>query len=120
MSCSGEFISRGDVKECSHCGSLSVEDAIKFLQTPGTQFSGSDWKYGWPHKFYIEVPNPDSDELVELGSRTPEPDTPVDKLKWRCYAHGSTPCACPKERATGYYYEPIMGHRKILHYKFYN
>lgn len=21
----------------------------------GTHFSGSDWKYGWPHKFYFEI-----------------------------------------------------------------
>lgn len=41
---------------CSHCGSMTIDDAIKAFQTPGTRWSGSDWKYGWPHKFYIEVP----------------------------------------------------------------
>lgn len=38
---------------CSWCGSMSVEQAIRLLTTPGTRYSGSDWKYGWPHKFYI-------------------------------------------------------------------
>lgn len=38
---------------CSYCGSMSVERAIQLLTTPGTKFSGSDWKYGYPHKFYI-------------------------------------------------------------------
>jgi hypothetical protein len=41
---------------CNYCGSLSVAEAIKALETPGTQFSGSDWKYGWPHKFYLDIP----------------------------------------------------------------
>lgn len=41
---------------CSYCGSLTVADALRFLQTPGTAWSASDWKYGWPHKFYVEVP----------------------------------------------------------------
>lgn len=41
---------------CTWCGSLSVDGVLKAFQTPGTQYSGSDWKYGWPHKFYIEIP----------------------------------------------------------------
>ena len=45
---------KDEVTKCSYCGGLHVQEAIKFLQQPGTQFSGSDWKYGWPHKFYIE------------------------------------------------------------------
>ena len=48
---------------------LTIQEAIKKLQTPGTHFSGSDWKYGWPHKFYIG-----SDKFYneELFSATPE------------------------------------------------
>jgi hypothetical protein len=38
---------------CDYCGSMSPKQAITLLQAPGTEFSGSDWKYGWPHKFYI-------------------------------------------------------------------
>ena len=38
---------------CDRCGSMTVEFAILYLQTPGTKFSGSDWKYGFPAKFYI-------------------------------------------------------------------
>jgi hypothetical protein len=41
---------------CSYCGSLTVADAIKAFQTPGVRWSGCDWKYSWPHKFYIEIP----------------------------------------------------------------
>ncbi len=32
---------------------MAPEEAIRLLQTQGTHYSGSDWKYGWPHKFYI-------------------------------------------------------------------
>lgn len=38
---------------CDYCGSLTVEDVLTLLKTPGTKFSGSDWKYGYPHKFYL-------------------------------------------------------------------
>ena len=38
---------------CSFCGSIHPQEAIELLKTPDTYFSGSDWKYGWPHKFYI-------------------------------------------------------------------
>lgn len=33
--------------------SLTVAQAIDKLKTPGVTYSGSDWKYGWPHKFYV-------------------------------------------------------------------
>lgn len=32
---------------------IKIDEAIKLLRTPGTYFSGSDWKYGFPHKFYV-------------------------------------------------------------------
>lgn len=38
---------------CSYCGSLHPDEAVKLLKTPGTRYSGSDWKYSFPHKFYI-------------------------------------------------------------------
>lgn len=45
-------------RTCSYCGSIHPEDLIKFLNE-GAKLKGSDWKYGWPHKFYVEnIPNP--------------------------------------------------------------
>lgn len=38
---------------CSYCGSMSIDQVLKLLQTPGQAYSGADWKYGWPHKFYF-------------------------------------------------------------------
>ncbi len=40
-------------EHCNYCGSITLEAAIGLLSTPGTHYSGSDWKYGYPHKFYI-------------------------------------------------------------------
>ena len=52
----------GDNKQyrtCSYCGSIHPEDFYNYLTTvPNLKVGGSDWKYGWPHKFYIEnIPN---------------------------------------------------------------
>lgn len=124
--CSGSFSYEHDgIKTCSYCGSISVEDAIKFLKQPGTQFSGSDWKYGWPHKFYIEPVNPDKEKLYPLVFRSHRADgSKVDGTgpndRWYCNAHGERPCTCPKEPATGYYDEVEYGTRPRLNFKFYN
>lgn len=44
-----------DDDTCSYCGSMTAAEAIRRLKTDGTRYSGADWKYGWPHKFYIET-----------------------------------------------------------------
>jgi hypothetical protein len=54
LGCLSGFERRADgVDHCRYCGSISVAHAIELLGKPQTSFSGSDWKYGWPHKFYI-------------------------------------------------------------------
>lgn len=47
---------RDPYPHCSYCGSITVADALRFFRTQGTKWSASDWKYGWPHKFYLDVP----------------------------------------------------------------
>jgi hypothetical protein len=55
-------------RTCSYCGSIHPKDLYRHLSgwPVGIQESlhasgplgGSDWKYGWPHKFYVEgLPN---------------------------------------------------------------
>lgn len=41
---------------CSYCGSLTIDGILEALSTSGTGYSGADWKYGWPHKFYVDIP----------------------------------------------------------------
>jgi hypothetical protein len=40
-------------RRCSYCGSIHPEDLIK-LVGEGAEIQGADWKYGWPHKFYVK------------------------------------------------------------------
>lgn len=42
----------GPHRRCSYCGSLHPEDLMKVLGE-GARLGGADWKYGWPHKFYV-------------------------------------------------------------------
>lgn len=48
---------------CSYCGSIHPNQALFRLSTPGHSVSGADWKYGWPHKFYLD-PLPGSDQKL--------------------------------------------------------
>lgn len=68
---------------------------LEILATPGSTFSGSDWKYGWPHKFYLETINPEADKLVQVGSSSKM----VDGVRVET---------------------PIMGHHTMINHKFYN
>jgi hypothetical protein len=44
-------------RTCSYCGSIHPEDLLEALRA-GARLSSSDWKYGWPHKFYVDgIPN---------------------------------------------------------------
>ena len=47
-----EATSRWPQATCSFCGSVSPLDAAEWLNN-GNDASGSEWKLGWPHKFYI-------------------------------------------------------------------
>lgn len=42
-----------DIRRCFYCGSLHPEDLIRAIES-GAKLSGADWKYGWPHKFYVD------------------------------------------------------------------
>jgi hypothetical protein len=86
-----EFISRpdrdtdGTIREnprlhCSYCGSITVEDVIKAFQTKGVEWSGSDWKYGWPHKFYIRFPIEPQRRCTSHGPK--EDDYGYSMVKW--------------------------------------
>jgi hypothetical protein len=56
---------------CSYCGSV---DPLSFIElckpgSPATRFEVADWKYGWPHKVYVDVASPDPSRLTYLGGR---------------------------------------------------
>lgn len=58
-------------RTCSYCGSMHPEDLVRLLETdPRVKLGGSDWKYGWPHKFYVDVPNLTPGIPASTGSRS--------------------------------------------------
>ena len=83
-------------RTCSYCGSIHPEDLLTAL-SQGATLGGSDWKYGWPHKFYIHgIPNPIAGQEVKVGESSGQ-----------------------DEDGTVYRY-PIMGTAGPLHAKWYN
>jgi hypothetical protein len=56
-----------DWRTCSFCGSIHPEDLLRVLLA-GAHMHGADWKYGWPHKFYLDdVPNKIAGEVRRTG-----------------------------------------------------
>lgn len=43
---------RSGLRTCWYCGCIHPADLILLLDT-GARMHGADWKYGWPHKFYV-------------------------------------------------------------------
>jgi hypothetical protein len=54
-------------RTCSYCGSIHPDDLLAFLKQ-GAKMGGADWKYGWPHKFYVrDIPHPMEGKEVVQG-----------------------------------------------------
>src|ERR1017187_5102013 len=57
-------------RTCSYCGSMHPADLLKFL-IEGAKLESADWKYGWPHKFYVHgMKNPIAGRAIKLGSKS--------------------------------------------------
>lgn len=58
--------SRGEhFRRCSYCGSIHPDDLVA---EPSWIAEWADRKYGYPHKFYVNIPNRDPEKLVPMGS----------------------------------------------------
>lgn len=51
-------------RTCSFCGSIHPDD-LAAEQTWRAEWA--DRKYGWPHKFYVDIPNRDPRQMYVLG-----------------------------------------------------
>lgn len=50
--------STGSLRSCQFCGSMHPADLAAAIKA-GATVEWADWKYGWPHKLYVNgVPNP--------------------------------------------------------------
>jgi hypothetical protein len=52
-------------RRCSYCGSVHPAD---LAAEPAWRASWADQKYGWPHKFYVDIPNREPDALFAVGA----------------------------------------------------
>lgn len=60
-------------RTCSYCGSMHPEDLLAALKA-GATLGGADWKYGWPHKFYVQdIPNANQGKPVSYISGSVRP-----------------------------------------------
>lgn len=56
-------------RTCPYCGSINPEDLLTALQA-GARLEMADWKYGFPHKYYVwDIPNPRAGELRVVMSK---------------------------------------------------
>jgi hypothetical protein len=89
----------GRLRACNYCGSMHPTDLADALRA-GATLSWADFKYGWPHKAYIEgVPNPHV-HLLEVRSTTTCDRPPQDEVAaglWEQYQCGyDTHTGAPK------------------------
>lgn len=54
-------------RRCSFCGSVSPDD---LAAEPVWRPEWADRKYGWPHKFYVDIPNRNPDRLYCVGTQS--------------------------------------------------
>lgn len=63
--------SRGEhFRRCSFCGSVNPDD---LAAETVWRAEWADRKYGWPHKFYVDIPNRDTDALFVVSAINREP-----------------------------------------------
>lgn len=116
-------------RTCGYCGSLHPEDFATADVARGGRVERADMKYGWPHKVYIDVANPEPDRVYCVGSST---EADGDRYRaWKDLTDGereavrSSGSLYPPERdpeqpddfgrVRGFYF----GARPSLHAKFY-
>lgn len=72
----------GSLRSCSYCGSMHPADLAEAIRA-GAKGHWADFKYGWPHKAYIDgVPNPHVGLLESRMSMSHPPQAEIDAGKW--------------------------------------
>jgi hypothetical protein len=84
----------GALRACGYCGSMHPADLARALQA-GARASWADFKYGWPHKLYVEnVPNPHAGLLESRMGCSHA--TPVCPRSGQACEHGEQSFSLPK------------------------
>lgn len=95
----------GRLCSCGYCGSMHPAEVAAAIRA-GARGHWADFKYGWPHKFYLEgVPNPHAGMVELTSSIGGEPRTDEDRAEYSI----KVPSGRFDERTgqpTFYYYAP--------------
>lgn len=54
--------------QCEFCGSWDIDTVLKAFKEKGMRYSGADWKYGHPHKFYVSLVVPQYRKCVGVST----------------------------------------------------
>lgn len=74
--CRGEHFRR-----CSYCGGINPVDLA--AEPEWSYLSWADQKYGWPHKFYVDVPNRTPERLYVTSGSSSLPSTHAERyIAW--------------------------------------
>lgn len=65
----GGWDMRDGYRRCFYCGSLTCEDFVEAIER-GDFVEVADWKYGGPHKAYVDLVNDEPGKLYYVGSRS--------------------------------------------------
>ena len=81
----------GLLRRCSWCGSMHPADVAAAILA-GARAHFADWKYGWPHKVYLDaVPNPHAGMPESRAGASSPPQAEIDAGKWTRVADGFSP-----------------------------
>lgn len=76
-------------RTCSYCGSMHPMDLLAALKD-GATMHGSDWKYGWPHKFYTNgIKNPIAGKQIRSGSTSSWDEEKGERIEEIHYSNAS-------------------------------
>lgn len=90
-------------RSCSYCGSIHPEDLVSILES-GAHLGHADWKYGWPHKFYIDgIINLNKGNLVRRTTQSIAGETPTEEELASARIYASRPGCEIKTVHAGYF-----------------
>jgi hypothetical protein len=108
-------------RRCSFCGSVCPDDLAAEAEW---RAEWADRKYGYPHKFYVDIPNRNADRLYVLGSHSGN-NPPTGHPGWIARTD-LIPEQADAVARDGYDLDDsrrshfLFGHRQVHHAKFYS
>lgn len=100
-------------RTCNYCGSAHPHD-LKKLVAGGAQMGGSDWKYGYPHKFYVYLPGGKMTKFYSIHLKDLEGQDFEDMCK---FVFEQTDIQFGRDEKGFKYSAPVAGYQRLVHFK---